>query len=162
MVLSQDAKWTPIQFSAADSMVLESRQWSAYEIARSFGIPGSCVGLLLYSNWNSIADESRALVLRCLRPFGKRIEAQLMTALLTPEARKAYYLEHDFSEMLAGDMKTRYEGYAIARNAGFLSVDDIRAKESMSKVPGGDTYMQPLNMSELGKQAATASMEPAQ
>ncbi|GAJ95854.1 phage portal protein [Rhizobium rhizogenes] len=150
MVLDNGAKWTPIQFSAADAQLLESRQWAAYDICRIFGVPPSAVGLLLFSNWNSISDESRALVIRCLRPFGKRIEAQLSTALLSPTARKEYYLEHDWSDMLAGDQKTRYEAYAIGKQNGFLNTDEIRARESMGKVKGGDVYLQPLNYAPLG------------
>lgn len=64
----------------------------------------------------------------------------------------------DLSGLLRGDLATRYAAYKIGREAGFLSVDDIRAFENMSKVPGGDTYMQPLNMAALGvSQNAQAS-----
>lgn len=153
IVLSQDAKWTPIQFSSEQNQVLESRQWSAYEVCRVLGVPPSAVGLLLDATWGSVADESRALVMRCLRPFGKRIEAALMTALLSPEARKVYYIEHDWSDMLSGDMKERFEAYKIAREGGWYNVDDIRAKESMGKVRGGETYIQPLNYAPLGSVA---------
>ena len=37
-----------------------------------------------------------------------------------------------------------------ARNAGWLSVNDIRRLEDMPPVEGGDTYIQPLNMGPLG------------
>jgi hypothetical protein len=67
-------------------------------------------------------------------------------------------LSHDLSGLLRGDLATRYAAYKIGRESGFLSVDEIRGFENMSKVPGGDTYMEPLNMARLGvSQNAQAS-----
>ena len=40
--------------------------------------------------------------------------------------------------MLRGDQKSRYEAYAIGRQWGWLSVNDIRRLENMPPVPGGD------------------------
>ena len=53
--------------------------------------------------------------------------------------------------MLRGDQKSRYEAYAIGRQWGWLSANDIRRLENMPPVPGGDIYMQPLNMVDAGK-----------
>ena len=43
--------------------------------------------------------------------------------------------------------------YAIGRQWGWLSVNDIRRLENMPPVPGGDIYLQPLNMVDAGKGA---------
>jgi hypothetical protein len=59
--------------------------------------------------------------------------------------------------LLRGDLKSRYEAYAIARNWGWLNVDDIRERENMNGLPNGDIYLQPLNMIEAGTTAAAGS-----
>lgn len=56
--------------------------------------------------------------------------------------------------MLRGDQKSRYEAYAIGRQWGWLSANDIRRLENMPPVTGGDIYMQPLNMVDAGKSGA--------
>ena len=43
-------------------------------------------------------------------------------------------------------MESRYRAYAIGRQWGFLTADDIRAKENMSNVDGGGITYVPLNM----------------
>ena len=49
--------------------------------------------------------------------------------------------------LLRSDIETRYKSYALARNWGFLSTNEIRAKENMNSLGAkGDVYLQPLNM----------------
>jgi hypothetical protein len=52
--------------------------------------------------------------------------------------------------LLRGDLKSRYEAYAIGRNWGLLSANECRDRENMNRYPLGDVYLQPLNMSEAG------------
>ena len=62
---------------------------------------------------------------------------------------------------MRGDIKTRYEAYAIGRNWGWYSVNDIRALENLSPIVGGNQYLQPLNMSGLGQQTSGSTTAPA-
>ena len=57
-----------------------------------------------------------------------------------------YFSEFQVDGLLRGDAKTRYDGYRIARETGWLSVNEIRALENLEPVDGGDQYIQPLNM----------------
>ncbi|MBO9108388.1 phage portal protein [Agrobacterium sp. S2/73] len=158
MVLDGGAKFETLSFSAKDSEFLESRKLSNLDICRVYGVPPSAVGITDDATYSNIGEESRALVTRVLAPWAKRIESVYNVTLLSPEARKTHYIEHDLSGLLRGDLATRYAAYKIGREAGFLSVDEIRGFENMSKVEGGDTYMEPLNMSRLGmSQNAQAS-----
>ncbi|MCP2135277.1 HK97 family phage portal protein [Rhizobium sp. SLBN-94] len=150
MILDGGAKFETFQFSSKDSEFLESRKLSNLDICRVYGVPPSAVGITDDATYSNIGEESRALVTRVLAPWAKRIESVYNTTLLSPEARKTHYIEHDLSGLLRGDLATRYAAYKIGREAGFLSVDEIRGFENMSKVPGGDTYMEPLNMARLG------------
>jgi hypothetical protein len=49
-------------------------------------------------------------------------------------------------------MKTRAGSYAVARQWGWLSVNDIRKLENMPPINNGDIYLSPLNMGEAGKE----------
>jgi len=59
---------------------------------------------------------------------------------------------------MRGDLKSRYDSYAIGRNNGWLSANDIRRLENMNPLPPGqgDVYLIPLNMVPAG----AASPEP--
>ena len=70
------------------------------------------------------------------------------------------FAEHNVGGLLRGDLKSRYEAYAIARNWGWLSANDVRRLENMNPLPSadGDAYLQPLNMVPAGQDAARAAM----
>jgi hypothetical protein len=56
--------------------------------------------------------------------------------------------------LLRGDTASRYAAYAIGKQWGFLSTNDIHARENMPPVDGGDTYWQPLNFVPAGTEVA--------
>ncbi|GEC30675.1 phage portal protein [Sinorhizobium fredii] len=151
MVLDGGAKFETFQFSSKDSEFLESRKLSNLDICRVFGVPPSVAGILDDSNYASNVEESRALVTRCLAPMAKRIEQAMNVALLTPESRKTFFLEHDLNGLLRGTLVDRYNAYRVGREGGWLNVNTIRAFENLSNIgPEGETYVQPLNYGALG------------
>lgn len=150
LVLDGGAKFETFQFSAKDSEFLESRKLSNLDICRVFGVPPSVAGITDDATYSNIGEESRALVQRCLAPMAKRIEMAMNMALLTPESRKTFYVEHDLNGLLRGTIAERYSAFRVGREGGWLSVNEIRGMENMSKIPDGDTYVQPLNMGALG------------
>ncbi len=161
VIMDNGAKFTTFQIPNKDMEFLESRYASNEQIAMIFGCPPTSVGLVKSATYSNVEGETKALVARCLGPMSRRIEQAMNSALLTPEARRAgLYIEHDLGGLLRGDLATRYEAYRVGREGGWLSPDEIRAMENMSKIPGGDTYLQPMNHVPLG--TANDNGEPKQ
>lgn len=150
MVLDGGAKFETFQFNSKDSEFLESRKLSNLDICRVFGVPPSVAGITDDATYSNIGEESRALVQRCLAPMARRVEMAMTSALLSPEARKTLYIEHDLNGLLRGTLAERYSAFRVGREGGWLSVNEIRAMENMSKIADGDSYVQPLNMGALG------------
>jgi len=100
-------------------------------------------------------------VIYTLLPWIKRHEQAMMRDLLLPSERDTYYIEFNVSGLLRGDQKSRYEAYAIARQWGWLSVNDIRRLENLPPVKGGDTYLQPLNMVDAAKPLPAQPPKPS-
>jgi hypothetical protein len=63
-------------------------------------------------------------------------------------AAKRYFPEFGVSGLIRGDFQTRYAGYAIGRQWGWLSANDVREQESMNPIAGeaGNIYLVPMNM----------------
>jgi len=137
-----------------DAEFLESRKLSNLDVCRIYGVPPSAVGITDNATYSNIGEESRALVTRCVAPWAKRIEQSLNSALLSPDARKRYFIEHDLAGLLRGDLAARYTAYRIGKEWGWLSTNEIRGFENMQSVDGGDEYLSPLNM-----QASAAKVE---
>lgn len=150
MILDGGAKFETFQFNSKDSEFLESRKLSNLDVCRVFGVPPSVAGITDDATYSNIGEESRALVVRCLAPWAKRVETAMTLALLSPESRKTLFIEHDLAGLLRGDLKSRYDAYRVGREGGWLSSNEIRKFENMSSIDGGDTYVEPLNMGRLG------------
>ena len=151
LVLDGGVKWESFAFSARDAEFLESRKLSNLDVCRVFGVPPSVAGILDDATYSNIGEESRALVVRCLAPMARRIEQAMNAALLPMSARRTLFVEHDLAGLLRGDLGARYAAYATGRQAGFLSVNEIRAFENMPTVDGGDRFLEPVNMVEASE-----------
>lgn len=152
LVLDGGADWKPFAFSSKDAEFLESRKLTALDICRVFGVPPSAAGITDNATYSNIGEESRALVQRCIAPMAKRIEQAMNAALLTPEARRSLFIEHDLAGLLRGDIGARYTAYRTGRDGGWLSPNEIRRLENLPEIDGGDEYLSPLNMQRIGKE----------
>ena len=73
----------------------------------------------------------------------------MVRALLTPEEKKRYFFKFNVDGLLRGDYQSRMQGYATARQNGWMSANDIRELENLDKIPaedGGDLYLVNGNM----------------
>lgn len=155
MVMDGGAKFDRMTFSPDDAEFLDSRKLANEDVARIFGIPPTAVGITDKATYSNTEQEARALVQNALGPLAARIEAAMMRCLLTDAGRRTFYVEHDLSALLRGDVQARFEAYRIGREIGALSPNDVRRRENEPPIPGGDVYHQPANWVPLGTQATT-------
>lgn len=144
------------------AQLLQSRQWTVNEVCRLYKIPPHMIQLLDKSTNNNIEHQGLQYVMYTLLAWLKRHEAAMMRDLLLPSERRDFYIEFNVSSLLRGDQKSRYESYALGRQWGWLSVNDIRRMENMAPVAGGDTYLTPLNMVDTSTVHGLDKATPAQ
>ena len=73
-------------------------------------------------------------------------------ALLRPEEKNRYFIKFNVDGLLRGDYKSRMDGYAVGRQNGWLSANDIRELENLDQIPdeeGGNLYLINGNMTKL-------------
>jgi HK97 family phage portal protein len=145
-LLQEGMTFKPISMSNVDADVAAILKLSGTDIARLYKIPLPMVNDLEKANYNTIEQLLIQFVVFALLPWVKRHEQSAMRDFLLPKDRPKYFIEFNLSGLLRGDQKSRYEAYAIGRQWGWLSVNDIRRLENLPPVKGGDIYLQPLNM----------------
>lgn len=165
--LPEGSDFKTIQFNPEALQMLGSRQYSATEIARWFRVPPHKVGDLTRATFNNIEHQSIEYVTDSLFPRATKIESIMTMGLIPVDKRREYFIEFNLDGLQRGDFKSRMEGYAVGRNMGLLSPNDIARLENMNPISsddGGDTYLVPLNMIPAGpKQSAEPGDEdPAQ
>lgn len=155
-LLEAGLKWEAIGVPPDDSQFLQSREFQVIEIARWFNIPPNKLKDLSKTSYNSLEQMNISFAVDTLRPWLVRWEQQLNRKVIRPKDRGRLFFEFNVDGILRGDLQSRYQSYSIARNWGWLSVNEIREKENLNPIDGGDVYMQPLNMQALGTDPASA------
>ena len=151
-VLEEGLKYSPISISPNEAQFLETRKFQINEIARIFRVPPHMVGDLEKSSFSNIEQQSLEFVKYTLQPWIIRWEQNLQKALLTEEEKKTYFFIFNVEGLLRGDYQSRMQGYATARQNGWMSANDIRELENLDKIPaedGGDMYLVNGNMMPL-------------
>jgi len=161
-ILEEGIKWHQIGIAPEQAQLLESRKFSVVEVARMFNVPAHKLKDLERATYSNIEQQSIEFVQDAIRPRCVRWEQRLMSALLSDEERASgVVIEHQIDGLLRGDFKTRMDGYAVGRNGGWLSVNDIRRLENFNRIDNGDIYLQPVNYIEAGKAHDPAPPLPA-
>ena len=158
-VLEEGMKYAPISISPEQAQFLETRKFQINEIARIFRVPPHMLADLEKSSFSNIEQQSLEFVKYTLDPWVVRWEQSLSRSLLSPEEKKRYFFKFNLEGLLRGDYQSRMNGYAIARQNGWMSANDIRELENLDRIPaeeGGDLYLINGNMLPLERAGAFA------
>ncbi|RYC98823.1 phage portal protein [Facklamia hominis] len=153
-VLEEGMKYTPISISPEQAQFLETRKFQINEIARIFRVPPHMVGDLEKSSFSNIEQQSLEFVKYTLDPWVLRWEQALNRSLIPNKDKKKYFIKFNVDGLLRGDYESRMNGYATARQNGWMSANDIRTLENLdliSKEDGGNLYLVNGNMLPLDK-----------
>ncbi len=146
MVAAEGMQWVETGGVASDAQAVEQRRFQVEEVCRIFGVPPSKMGL---TESTDIEKENAAWLQTSIIPICRRFEQQASKKCLLPLDRDKYYWEHNFNSLMRADTLNRAKYFAVARNWGWMSVNDVRTLEGLNKVDGGDQYLSPVNMSPL-------------
>jgi HK97 family phage portal protein len=151
-VLEEGMKFQPIGIPPEQAQFLETRKFQINEIARIFRIPPHMIGDLEKSSFSNIEQQSLEFVKYTLDPWVVRWEQAMQRALFSPGEKKDYFIKFNVDGLLRGDYQSRMNGYAVGRQNGWMSSNDIRELENLNRIPeelGGDLYLVNGNMTKL-------------
>ncbi len=158
-VLEEGMKFQSIGIPPEQAQFLETRKFQLNEIARIFRVPPHMIGDLEKSSFSNIEQQSLEFVMYTLDPWVVRWEQAINRALLSTLEKKEYFVKFNVNGLLRGDYQSRMSGYAVGRQNGWLSADDIRELEDMNKLPigsGGEKYLVNGNMVDISNAGAWA------
>lgn len=137
-VLTEGAKFNRVMLAPEEAQFLETRRFQVADVARIFGVPPHLLADSTGStSWGSGLDsQNTAFGQLVLRPHVERLEAgfdRLMTSMGMPDV----FLKLNLDAVQRGSTTERYAAYAVAIENGFMTVDEVRAKEDMPPLPPG-------------------------
>lgn len=150
LVLEEAMQLKPWSLSMKDAEFIAARKLTAEDVCRVFNVPPPVAHILDHATYSNISEQLKSFVRLTIRPWLVRVEQTLMDKLLSEAGRRTFFVEHAVEGLLRADAKDRFEAYRVAREWGWMSVNDIRRKENEPPIEHGDTYLQPLNMAAAG------------
>lgn len=164
-VLEEGMKYQQIGIPPEEAQFLETRKFQINEIARLYRIPPHMVGDLDKSSFSNIEQQSLEFVKYTLDPWVIRWEQSLQRSLLLPGEKGKYLIKLNVDGLLRGDYQSRMNGYAVGRQNGWFSANDIREMENMNPIPdeeGGNLYLINGAMTKLADAGAFAKTDTGQ
>lgn len=108
----------------------------------------SSVEMQLDQNKNTLANEINKIFhiyenfdltfKEAIYPIVKAFETALNRDLLLEKEKKNYFFEFDVKEIIRANLKERYEAYKLAKETGFMTLNEIRRAENLDDIDGLD------------------------
>lgn len=144
LLLEEGMKFQKLGIPPEEAQFLETRKFQTNEIARIYRVPPHLIGDLERATFSNVEQQSIDFAVHTIRPWLVRWEQAINSRMLFNSDR--FFSEFIMDGLLRGDIKSRYDAYAVGRQNGWLSANDIREMENMNPIEGGDVYLVNGNM----------------
>ncbi|NTW99601.1 MAG: phage portal protein, partial [Geobacteraceae bacterium] len=150
VVLEEGMKWEKVTMTSDDAQFLETRKFQVPEIARFFRMPLHKIQEMGGATFSNIEQQALEFLTDCIMPWLCRWEQTLNTTLLSEKEQEEYYFEFLVDGLLRGDIQSRYAAYSQGILSGFMTRNEVRARENLNWLDGLDDPLYPTNMAVAG------------
>ena len=156
IVVNERMSVDQIQIPTSDiSKLTEAQKWSSSEVARRFNVPLFFLGDSSVTYGNA-EQQGLQMVIYCLNPRVKAWEMAFKSSI----CQQGQYIKFSLEGLMRGDHAARSAFYHNAIMDGWMSINEVRAKEDLAPIDDGDTHFFPMNYASVkdiasGKYAST-------
>jgi HK97 family phage portal protein len=165
MLLEGGLKYSPMTLLPVDAELLRSRQWSVEDVCRWFRVPPFMIGHTeKVTSWGTgLEQQVIGFLTFTLRPYLKLTEQAVKRSLIPASERDKLYAEFNIEGLLRADSAGRAAFYASMAQNGIMTRNEIRGKENLSPMPGGDelTFQSNLIPARMAGQNAAPPQQAA-
>jgi HK97 family phage portal protein len=155
-------KFTPFASQNTDAQLNEIQKYVRTIIAGLFRVPPHKIGDLERATFANIEHQAIEYVWGTLDPFYVAWEQAIKRDLLTTRQYPNYAITFDREVMIRGDLKSRMDAMAVARQNGIYSANDILRRlgeNTISEADGGNAYL--VNGNMIPANTAGQTQQPA-
>jgi len=111
--------------------------------------------------YSNVEQSQQSYVQNTLNGLATKIEQELERVLLFDDERDQYRIAFDFDSILRGDLKSRMEAMQIGLLNGVFSINEVREREGLEAIAGGDEHRVPMNTGPAASKPSDSSPEAA-
>lgn len=149
MLLEEGMKYEKAGIPPDDAQFLETRKFQKGDIATLFRVPPHLIGDLEKATFSNIEQQSLDFLIHTMRPWLVNWEQEINDKILRNGSN--FFAEFLAEGFLRGDSTARSDYYQKMFYIGAMSPNDIREKENLNPVEGGDDYYVQINMMPMGE-----------
>lgn len=150
VVLGSDLDFQAISISPRDAQLLESKEFSLFDIAQYFGVPLSKLFYNKFNKYNTVEAEQLDFLTSTIQPLIEQIENELFRKLIIPSDWNNFEIKFDVNNLLRLDAATAADVYTKLLNAGALTPNEIRENlDADYPVTGGNRAFVQQNLQPL-------------
>ena len=144
-------KYQRITITPDEAQFIETRKFQAEEICRIYNVPTALVQLPSQTTFNNVEQQNLQFARHCIAPWAKRIEQEIDRKLIQRFERPDIYSKFDLSDLYRGDLAARTNYYTQLLQSGVVSINEVRKKENLNPVEGGDVLTVQVNQIALDR-----------
>ncbi len=149
----------PVSTSNTDAEFYTNRIEQIREIARAFRVPPSALFELSRGTWSNTEQMGQQFLSMTLRPWLKRWQAAYARVLLSPEERRALYVEAETKDLMTVDFAAQATAYSQYVAMRAMTPNEVRAGLNLPPMEGGNELANPFTTSGGGNTAPAPAKE---
>jgi HK97 family phage portal protein len=144
-------KYQRISISPDEAQFLGVQKFQAEEVCRIFNVPPSLIWLDNQTTYNNVEQQQIMFARQTIAPWVQRWEQELSRKVLQERERPEHYIRMNMDEMYRADMTARIQFYEGMTRLGAMSINEVRNRENMNPVDGGNTHFVQINQIALNQ-----------
>ena len=144
-------KYQRITITPDEAQFIETRKFQAEEVCRIYSVPTSLVQLPSQTTFNNVEQQNLQFARHTIAPWAKRIEQEIDRKLIQSFERPEVYSKFTMDDLYRGDLAARTNFYQQMLTSGVVSINEVRSKENLNPVEGGDTHTVQINQIALDR-----------
>jgi HK97 family phage portal protein len=158
LLLEDGMTWENAAMTSAEAQMVENLKWGLLQVCRWFRVQPSKVQDLSDAHYANVEQAAIDYVVDTILSWAIRWEQAIRRDLIINKVR--FFARHNLEGLLRGDSQARAAFYSLAIMWGWMTRNEVRAKENLNPLKGLDDPLTPLNMGvgRIGPDGKPAAM----
>ncbi|MFQ3667003.1 MAG: phage portal protein [Sphingomonadaceae bacterium] len=141
LILEEGMKFEPIAMTMQDAQFVETAKLTRSEIYQFFGVPAplAAAGDSPGGAAANIEALGAMFVTYTLNDWLVTLEETIARDLFRAPSDRNLFVRFNRNSLVRGDIAARFQAYAVQRQWGLATINEIRGLEDMNPIEGGDS-----------------------
>ncbi|WP_217545576.1 phage portal protein [Streptomyces sp. GbtcB6] len=150
-ILEDGMDYKAVGFNPEQAQYIEARKLTREEVAAMWYIPPPLIGILDHATYSNIKEQHAHLYQDTLGPWTVDLQQEFAVQILPdlPD-NKDVYCEFNVEAKMRGDFESQAAAASTATGGPWMTRNEIRARNNLPRVDGGDELIVPLNVTQGG------------